>query len=128
MPGTPGTVSFYGVLTMKFYYNIFNGTLYMTCSFPVPYNSKGIDSVKNSMAKQIFGGSDYTLDKTLEINGIHGSSYVQKNASGYKKLYFLEGGSTIYFAVGISVSEKESSLQVINQFFNSYQPILSMCP
>ncbi len=97
MPGTPGNIRLYGFLSMKMYYNIFNGTLYMTCSFPVPYASKGIDSSKNAMVKQIFGGSDYKLEKPLEINGIHGSSYIQKNAGGYKKLYFLNSENTIYF-------------------------------
>ncbi len=124
MPGTPGNIRLYGFLSMKMYYNIFNGTLYMTCSFPVPYASKGIDSSKNAMVKQIFGGSDYKLEKSLEINGIHGSSYIQKNAGGYKKLYFLNSENTIYFVVGFSTSDKESSLQAINQFFSSYKPIL----
>ncbi len=124
MPGEPGNIRLYGFLSMKMYYNIFNGTLYMVSSFPVPYSSKGIDSAKNTMLKQIFGGSDYKLEKPLEINGISGSSFIQKKASGYKKLYFLDVENTIYFAVGFSVSEKESSLQAINQFFNSYQPIV----
>jgi uncharacterized protein YbaP (TraB family) len=124
MPGTPGDIRFYGLLTMKMYYNIFNGTLYMTCSFPVPFDKKRIDSTENSMLRNIFGGSDYKLEKSLEINGIQGSSFIQKNSIGYKKVYFLKGENVIYFAVGFSVSEKEASLKAISQFFDSYQPVL----
>ena len=124
MPGTPGDISLYGFLSMKMYYDIFNGTLYMTCSFPVPYSSKGIDSAKDAMLKQVFGGSDYKLEKPLELNGIHGNSYIQKNATGYKRFYLLYGGNTIYFTFGVSTSDKESSLQAIDRFFDSYKPVL----
>jgi uncharacterized protein YbaP (TraB family) len=125
MPGPPGNVRFYGLLSMKLYYNVFNGTLYMTFGMPSPLAGKGLDSSENAMLKQIFEGSDYKKEKDLEINGIHGSSFIQKKASGYKKVYLLKKENMMYFAMGFSISDKESSLKAISQFFDSYRPIFA---
>lgn len=123
MPGTPGNIRLYGLVSMEIYYNIFNGTLYMTLSAPEPYSSKGLDSLQNSMLNQMFGGSDYKEEKTLEINGIHGRSFIQKNSSGYKKIYLFLKANMLYCALGFSASDTEGSLRAINQFFDSFQPI-----
>jgi uncharacterized protein YbaP (TraB family) len=123
MPGIPGSVNLYGIVSMKLYYNVFNGTMYMTYAMPVPYDKKSLDSAVNSMMKQLFDGGEYRKEKSLEINGISGTAYVQDKKSGYKKVYLLVKGSTMYFAMGFSSSDKESSRQAINRFFDSYQPI-----
>ncbi len=123
MPGTPGNVSLYGVVSMKLYCNIFNGTMYMTYAMPVPYSKKNLDSTENGMLKQLFDGVDYKAEKSLAINGISGTAYVQDKKSGYKKVYLLKKGTTVYFAMSFSNSDKESSRQAINRFFDSYQPV-----
>jgi uncharacterized protein YbaP (TraB family) len=123
MPGTPGNIHLYGILNMKIYYNIINGTLYMTCSLPMPFTNKALDSSENEMLKQFFSGTNYKMEKSLEINGIPGRSFVQRESGGYKRIYLLRKESMIYFAIGFSTSEKEVSLKAIDKFFDSYQPV-----
>lgn len=128
MPGTPGDMHFYGIIAVKVFYNIFNGTVYMTYSMPTPYSRKGFDSAANGMMKEIFGSADFKVDKTLDINGIKGTAFVQDKSSGYKKVYLLEKEKMMYFAMGFSVSDKESSRQAVNRFFDSFQPIFTQPP
>ncbi len=125
MPGEPGNIRLYGILSMEMYYDIFNGTVYMTYSIPEPYSGKGLDSAENAMLKQMFGGPDYKREKALEINGIPGQSFIQKNSSGYKKVYLLNKGNILYLAAGFSSSDAENSLQALNRFFDSYQPVFT---
>jgi uncharacterized protein YbaP (TraB family) len=122
MPGTPGDMLLFGIVSVKMYYNIFNGTMYMTYSMPVPYSKKGLDSSLNGMMKQVFDGEEFKKEKSLEINGISGTCYVQDNSVGYRKVYLLVKENMVYFAMGFSGSEKEGSKLAINQFFDSYQP------
>ncbi len=128
MPGTPGDMHFYGILSVKVFYDIFNGTVYMTYSIPTPYSKKGFDSASNDMMKQIFGSDDFKTDKTLDINGIRGTAFVQDKSSGYKKVYLLEKENMVYLAMGFSMSDKESSRLAINRFFDSYQPVFTKAP
>lgn len=125
MPGTPGNMRLYGFLSTEIYYDIFNGTVYMTYSVPMPLSKSAFDSSVNGMMKQIFDGADYKPYKSLDINGIKGTAFVQDKSSGYKKVYLLEKDNMVYFAMGISVSDKEISRQAINRFFDSYQPIFT---
>ena len=123
MPGTPGVVRMLGLFTMEMYYNIFDGTAYMTYSIPLPYSAKDLDSAENAMLKQVFGGPDYKLEKNLVLHGVAGRSIIQKKAAGFKKLYLLHKDHTLYLAMAYSSSDKEASLQAINRFFESYEPL-----
>ena len=84
MPGTPGDIKFYGVMTMSMYFNIFNSTWYMSATASLPYAQKGLDSVKKVILKQLFGLKGYKEENPVEINGIPGKSYVQKDAEGLR--------------------------------------------
>jgi uncharacterized protein YbaP (TraB family) len=123
MPGTPGDVKFYGVLTMSMYFNIFNGTWYLAASASLPYDQKGLDSVEKSMLKQLFGPKGFKEETLSDINGIPGKSYVQKNTDGYKKAYLLYKDNMLYYAVAFSASDTASALKSVDRFFASYKPI-----
>jgi uncharacterized protein YbaP (TraB family) len=123
MPGTPGDLKFYGIMTMAMYFNIFNGTWYLTASASLPYDQKGLDSVERAMLKQLFGSRNYKEESNLVVNGVPGKSYVQKNAEGFKKAYFLYKDNILYYAVGFSASDTITSLNSVDKFFKSFQPI-----
>ena len=123
MPGTPGDIKLYGIMTMAMYFNIFNGTWYLTTSANLPYDQKGLDSVEKTMLKQLFGSRNYKEDSNLNINGIPGKSYVQKNSDGYKKAYLLYKDNVFYYAVAYSASDTISALNSVDKFFKSFQPI-----
>ncbi len=125
MPGNPGIIRLYGLLTMQMYYNIFNGTLYMTFSMPAPYSGKVLDSAERAIMKPMFGGTDFKEEKRLLKNGFAGRSFSKKNAEGYKKIDIYNKDNIIYFALGFSTSDKEASLLALNQFFDSFQPIIN---
>src|SRR4030095_2785795 len=122
MPGVPGNVKFYGIMSMEIYYNIFNGTLYMTSGFAFPASGKILDSTVRVMLNNIFGGTNYKVEKSLNINGISGKSYVQKNLNAFRQVYVLNNNNTLYFAVGFSMSGTESSLGAVKKFFSFYHP------
>jgi uncharacterized protein YbaP (TraB family) len=121
MPGIPGDVRYFGVLSMKMYFNIFNSTCYMTACTSLPYDTKGIDSVSKVMLRQFFGTEGYKQEKLLSINEIPGKSYVQKSQDGYKKVYMLYKNSLLYYAFGFSSSDTLSAVKAIDKFFDSYK-------
>jgi len=123
MPGTPGDIKLYGIMTMAMYFDIFNGTWYLSASASLPYDQKGLDSVEKTMLKQLFGSRSYKEEGRLDINGIPGKSYVQKNAEGYKKAYLLGKDYVFYYAVAFSASDTISALNSVDKFFKSFQPI-----
>ena len=123
MPGKPGNLRVFGIASMQMYFNIFNSTLYVTICTSMPYSGKDMDSIENRMLKQMFGGQEYKFEKTLEINGIPGKSFIQKVSDGYKKIYAFNKGNLVYVAFGFSATEEQTGIQAINRFFDSYQPI-----
>ncbi|HEY8734686.1 MAG TPA: TraB/GumN family protein, partial [Puia sp.] len=123
MPGTPGNIRMYGILSMEIYFNIFNGTWYMATSMPLPYDQKGIDSIKKNILNQMFGKSGYSDQKLWEIDGIAGKSYIKKDASGYMKLNMLYKDSRLYYAIAFSSSDAKPSVEAVDNFFNSYHLI-----
>ena len=123
MPGTPGDVKFYDVLTMTMYFNIFNGTWYLAASASLPYDQKGLDSVEKVLLQQLFGAKGFKTETTLNINGIPGKSYILKDAEGYKKAYLLNKNNMLYYAVAFSASDTASALKSLDKFFTSYNPI-----
>jgi uncharacterized protein YbaP (TraB family) len=123
MPGTPGDLKFYGVMTMSMYFDIYNGTWYLTASASLPYDQKGLDSVERTMLKQLFGSRTYKEESKLDVNGIPGKSYVQKDVDGYKKAYLLYKNNILYYAVAYSASDTLTALNSVDKFFKSFQPI-----
>ena len=123
MPGKPGDIKLYGIVSMSMYYNIFNGTWYMAAYANIPYTQKAVDSVGKVMLKQLFGTGGYKEEKKIDINGIPGKSYVQKDADGYKKVYLLYKDNILYYAVAFSVSDEASAMKSVDKFFDSFQAI-----
>ena len=123
MPGKPGDLKLYGIMSLEVYFNIFNSTWYMTASAGLPYDSKGVDSISGEMLKQLFGSKTYKQEKSLDINGIPGKSYVLKNSDGYRKVYLLYKDNLMYYAVGFSASDTVTSIKAVDKFFDSFQAI-----
>ena len=124
MPAMPGNLRIFGIATMQLYFNIFNSTLYMTMCASMPYTGRRLDSIQNRMLSQMFGGQEYKFEKNLEINGIPGKSFIQKSTDGYRKIYLFNKENIVYVAIGFSATDEETSVQPVNRFLDSYQPII----
>ena len=124
MPGKPGNIELYGVLTMKMYFNIFNSTAYMVTAAATPYGKKGIDSIMNLYAADLFKQKNPKNIKTISINGINGREMESTDADGYKHGYILSKDNIIYIVLGMAVKQSPETKNIVNKFLSSYHPFM----
>jgi len=124
MPGKPGDIEMYGLLTMKMYFNIFNGTGYLVTSAATPYGQKGIDSVTAGFAENLFHDKQLKTAKNITINGISGKELEKKDEEGYKRGFILYKNNIIYMAVGFSTKTDDAGpVQEVKKFLDSFKPL-----
>lgn len=116
MPGKPGDITFYGMMNMKMYFDIFSSTLYMTTAVRTPYSSKMADSVLGVMASYYFGKSK---GKPVSINNIPGKEFISEKPN-YSHGYLLFKDGKMYIALGMNTKSGRAGEPVINRFLHSF--------
>ncbi|HLX93522.1 MAG TPA: TraB/GumN family protein, partial [Puia sp.] len=122
MPGKPSDISMFGMVNMKFCFNIFTSAAYMVASFNIPYNAKGVDSLMGVFAAAVFKDRQMANAKSVSISGISGKEMEKNDLEGYRHGYMLYKNSVLYLTVAFSNSNNPKSLQEISKFLASYQP------
>lgn len=116
MPGKPGDITFYGIMNMKMYFDIFSSTLYMTTAVKTPYSPKMADSVLGAMASYYFGNSK---GKPITINNIPGKEFISEKQN-YSHGYLLFKDGKMYIALGLSTKSGRAGEPAINRFLHSF--------
>lgn len=119
MPGNPGDLTMYGVITMKMYFDVFNSTVYMTTALRTPYTDQAADSVFNVISNYYFTNGSFKKSKQIVLNGVPGrelTSYKENYSHGY--LLFKDG--VMYMAIGMSMKNDTSAASQINRFIHSF--------
>jgi len=116
MPGKPGDITFYGIMDMKMYFDIFSSTIYMTTALKTPYSPKMADSVLNVIASYYFGDSK---GKPITIDNIPGREFTSKKEN-YSHGYLLFKDGKMYIALGMSMKSGSADEPDINHFLSSF--------
>lgn len=116
MPGKPGDITFYGMMNMKMYFDIFSSTLYMTTAVKTPYSPKMADSVLGAMASYYFGNAK---GKPITINNIPGKEFISEKQN-YSHGYLLFKDGKMYIALGMSTKTGRAGEPPINRFLHSF--------
>jgi uncharacterized protein YbaP (TraB family) len=116
MPGKPGDITFYGIMNMKMYFDIFSSTLYMTTAVKTPYSPKMADSVLGAMATYYFGNAK---GKPITINNIPGKEFISEKQN-YSHGYLLFKDGKMYIALGLSTKSGRAGEPAINRFLHSF--------
>ena len=120
MPGIPGNVEVYGMLQMKMYFDLFNGTAYLSMAVRSAFAPSRNDSLLDATAKRMFNRPDKKDFVPIIINGAHGRIYTVRDHDGYKKGYLLIKDGVIYMAFGAAGKEMDRNRQDIDHFFHSF--------
>ncbi len=119
MPGKPGDLTLYGIITMKMYFDAFKSTIYMTTALKTPYSQSMADSVLSRITSYYFGMNDYTKGKPITLNNTLGREFFStKNNYSHGYLLFKDG--TMYMAIAMSMKKDSSAASSINQFLHSF--------
>ena len=121
MPGKPGDIMMYGILDMKMYFDLFNGTGYLAAGISTPYDKKTVDSLMDDCANNIFHGRSMLNGKDIVINGIHGKEFEKTDEDGYKHGFFLNKENSMYIAVGFASKKEPKAQQAVSKFLTSFQ-------
>ena len=122
MPGKPGDLQLYGVLEMRMYFNIFNGTGYLVASISTPYEKEGVDSIMGVFAMNVFKEKKLQHAKDVTINNISGKELEKTDEEGYKRGFLLYKNNVLYMVVGFATNRDAKSSVEIKKFLDSYQP------
>ncbi len=127
MPGKPGDVRLYGILDMKMYVDLFNGTGYFTTAARSVYSKEKMDSLMDGAAAKMFSKEkkDYRL---VTVGVSTGRLYDIHDNDGFKKGYILSKGNVIYIAMGTSEKKDSSNLSNIDHFLASFKPMDLVVP
>jgi uncharacterized protein YbaP (TraB family) len=122
MPGKPGDIELFGLLDMKMYFDIFKSTSFLVTSINYPYEKKGIDSMIETFAQNIFKEKKPENAQSITINGIAGKEMEKTDNEGYKHGYILSRNNTIYMAVGFAKKNDQKGETDVNKFLKSFHP------
>jgi uncharacterized protein YbaP (TraB family) len=120
MPGKPGDLVLYGILTMKMYFDAFTSTAYITTALKTPYTQHMADSMLNGLASYYFGEGSYAKGKPVTIDGVPGKELFSTKQT-YSRGYLLNKDGIMYIAIGISIKDDTSGASSINRFMQSFK-------
>jgi hypothetical protein len=119
MPGKPGDLTLYDLITMKMYFDVFGSTIYMTAALKTPYSAHMTDSVFNVVSSYYFGDGSYAKGKQVTINGVHGKELFSAK-DNYSHGYLLSNDGILYMVIGMSMKADTSAAKSINRFIHSF--------
>ncbi|HVZ57154.1 MAG TPA: TraB/GumN family protein [Chitinophagaceae bacterium] len=110
MPGHPGEVSLFGVLRMKIYYDLVNSTAYFTMGLQLPYDQRGMDSIKQLMARQLFHLDNLNKARKVQVGDLEARELENDGKDGYFRGYVLNRGTVFYLAM-VQTIKKDNRIQ-----------------
>ncbi len=120
MPGKPGDLVLYGILTMKMYFDVFTSTAYITTAMKTPYTPHMADSMLKGLSSYYFGEGSYAKGKPVNIDGVMGRELFSAKKT-YTRGYLLNKDGVMYIAIGISLKADTSGASSINRFMHSFK-------
>jgi uncharacterized protein YbaP (TraB family) len=120
MPGNPASVKLYGIIEMKYLFDIFNLSNYCTMAVINPDNQADNETVLNSMAQRMFKTKYPPASKKIVSNGIEGREYTQVLQGQNLRLQAFVHDKVVYVAFVCAVKKEVLSSADANHFFSSF--------
>lgn len=120
MPGNPAPVKLFGVIEMKFFFDLFNLSAFYTMAVVRPDNGNiSTDSMFNQLAHDIFKGEKNVVSKNITKHSIPGKEYTQTLNNAILRLQLFINNKTLYMAGAYSLKKNQQSDDAAN-FFESF--------
>ena len=119
MPGSPVSLRLYGLLNMKFYFDIFNMSGCYTMALRVPGNMSNVDSMMNNMAKAVFFSKKAVPFTKISADGREGREFNGKMQNFNLRLRLFMDKNTLCAAAFISMKKEVMDGPIGKKFFTS---------
>jgi uncharacterized protein YbaP (TraB family) len=123
MPGNPANIKLYGIIEMKFLFDIINLSAYCTMAVINTNNALNTvskDSMLNTMARHMFKNNVIQSSKKIFNNGIEGKEYVQMQQGENIRLQAFVQDKVIYLAFMYAMKKDILSSADAGAFFSSF--------
>ncbi len=119
MPGNPVNLKLYGLIEMKYLFDVYNLSNYCTMAVINPRATANKDSILNEMAQRMFHTEQKLVAKKVVNNGIEGNEYQQVSKGENVRLQAYMYENVVYVAFLYAIKETTLASEDANNFFNS---------
>ena len=119
MPGNPVNLKLYGLIEMKYLFDVYNLSNYCTMAVVNPRATANKDSILNEMAQRMFHTEQKLIAKKVVNNGIEGNEYQQLSKGENVRLQAYMYENVVYVAFLYAIKEATLTSEDANNFFNS---------
>jgi len=119
MPGEPVNLKLYGLIEMKYLFDVYNLSNYCTMAVINPRSTANKDSMLQEMAQRMFRTEKKLTAKKVINNGVEGNEYQQVNKGENVRLQAYMYENVVYVAFIYAIKETTLTSEDANNFFSS---------
>jgi uncharacterized protein YbaP (TraB family) len=120
MPGNPVNLKLYGLIEMKYLFDVFSLSNYCTMAVVNPRGTTNKDSMLNELAQRMFHSSKKLTPKKVVNNGIEGREYQQVIKGENVRMQAFVYDNVVYLAFIYAIKEAVLTSEDANTFFSSF--------
>lgn len=120
MPGNPVPLKLYGLIDMKFMFDIGNFTGFYTMAIPAARKAANEDSVYSAFVERMFKGQKVSAAKQIENNGTRGREYTTTLEGMAVRVQLFLGDNAVYVVMAYSLKKESMASAGANKFFSNF--------
>jgi uncharacterized protein YbaP (TraB family) len=120
MPANPASVKLFGLMEMKFLFDIFNMSGFCTMAVINPGHSINKDTMMDQLTQRMFSGRQVEKPTNIIKDGVQGKEYIQKQDGSHIRLQIFAFDKVVYMAVLASMKKDAVSSADADKFFKSF--------
>ncbi|HEX6429329.1 MAG TPA: TraB/GumN family protein, partial [Niastella sp.] len=128
MPGNPVNLKLYGLIEMKYLFDVYNLSNYCTMAVVNPRASANKDSILNELAQRMLRTEKKLTAKKVVNNGVPGNEYQQANKGENIRLQVYMYENVVYVAFMYAIKEAALTSEDANSFFSSFNITKTLPP
>lgn len=120
MPGNPVPLKLYGLIDMKFLFDIGNFTGFYTMAVPTPHKQANEDSIYSGIVNRMFKKQKVSQPKQIENNGIKGREYTSSFDGFSVRVQIFLGDKASYIIMAYALKKENIASASANKFFSNF--------
>lgn len=128
MPGNPVNLKLYGLIEMKFLFDVYNLSNYCTMAVINPRSTTNKDSILQELAQRMFRTTQKLTAKKVLNNGVEGNEYQQVHKGENIRVQAYVYENIVYVAFIYAIKEATLASEDANNFFSSFNITKTLPP
>lgn len=120
MPGNPAPIKLFGLLDIKFLFDLTSLSGFYTMAVINPGEIRNNDSLFNELAKRMFKGQKINKPKKISKDGTEGREFLQEQDNLNMRIQVFISGRVMYLAMAYALKKEGVSSPATEKFFTSF--------